>query len=143
MLALAPIAAARATADDQRSVSAMTGKARVLVAFAPSLQDARLGQQRTEMARFAIGAAQRDLVFVQVDQTHVIGATDQASQIRAHFQVAPNAYRTFLIGKDGEVELVADAPIPSDRIAQAIDATPSRREEVRRARLGHPVASHY
>jgi len=143
LVILAPIAAAQATEDDQRTVAAMAGKARVLIAFAPTLADARMNQQRTEMARFAIGAAQRDLVFVQVDQTHVIGAKDLAADLRAHFQVPPSAYRTLLIGKEGGIDLTANGPIPADRLAQVIDATPSRQEEVRRAHAGRPVESHY
>jgi hypothetical protein len=139
MLARVPIAAARATEDDLRSVAAMTGRARVLIAFAPSLQDTRMNQQRAEMARFAIGAAQRDLSFVQVDLTHVIGATDQAGPLRAHFQIPPNTYRTLLIDKDGKIAIGTDGPLVADRIAQVIDAMPSRQEEVRRAHAGQPV----
>jgi hypothetical protein len=141
MLALAPIAAAHATDDDLRSVSGMTGRVRVLLAFAPSLQDARMTQQRAEMARFAIGAAQRDLMFVQVDLAHVIGATDQASQLRTHFQIAPNAYHTLLIDKDGKIALSVDGPLPADRIALAIDSLQSRQQEVKRAKAGRPVAA--
>jgi len=143
LVMLAPIAAAHATEDDQRTVAAMVGKARVLIAFAPSLADARMAQQRAEMAHFAIGAAQRDLVFVQVDQAHVIGAKDQATDLRAHFQVPANAYRTLLIGKEGGIDLMANGPIPADRLEQVIDATPSRQDEVRRAHAGRPLESHY
>jgi len=139
MLVLAPIAAARATDDDTRSVADMAGHARVLVAFARSLDDTRMVQQRAEIARFAIGAAQSDLMFVQVDRTHVIGAKDKAAQLRAHYGVPDNAYRTLLIDKDGKLALTARRPLAADNIAHAIDALPSRQEEVRRARAGRPT----
>ena len=139
MLALTPIAAARATEDDTQSVAGMAGHARVLVAFGRSLDDTRMVRQRAEIARFAIGAAQRDLMFVQVDLTHVIGATDKAAELRAHYGIPANTYRTMLIDKSGKVTLVARRPMPADSIAHAIDALPSRQEEVRRARAGRPT----
>ena len=138
MLALAPIAAAHATDDDLSSVAAMTGRARVLVAFARNLQDPRMVQQRAEIARFAIGGAQRDLVFVQVDLSHVIGATDHADELRARYGVSPNSFRNLLIDKNGKLVFTSGRPLLADRMAQVIDTLPSRQEEVRRARTGRP-----
>ena len=141
MLALAPIAAADATDDDLSSVASMTSRARVLVAFAPSLQDPRMVQQRAEIARFAIGGALRDLMFVQVDLQHVIGATDHADQLRANYGVPANSFRNLLIDKNGKLVFQTDRPLIADRMAQVIDALPSRQEEVRRARAGRSTTA--
>ena len=138
-LAICPLTAAIAAEADLRSVAGMQSHARVLLVFAPSLADRRLDIQRSEYARFGLGAAERDLTFVQADLTHVVGATDKPPKLRAKYNVPPAAYRTLLIGKDGRVALAVDRPIPAARLAQLIDAMPMRQEEMRRAREGKPL----
>lgn len=138
-LSLAISTSAPAAEADLRSVAGMQFHERVLLVFAPSLADRRLDIQRAEFAKFGVGAAERDLSFVQADLTHVIGATDKADRLRAKFRIPPDAYRTLLIGKDGRVALALDGPIDATRLAQTIDAMPMRQDEVRRARAGKPL----
>ena len=137
-LAALPLTA-HATSDDLRSVAGMQFHQRVLLVFAPSLADRRMDAQRVEIAKFGLGAAERDLTFVQADMTRVIGAHDQAKRLRAHFRIPPAAYRTILIGKDGQIALARDGPISAADIQHAIDTMPMRVEEVRRARAGMPA----
>jgi hypothetical protein len=115
-------ATAQATADDLRSIAGMQTHNRALVVFAPSLSDARMNRQHAIMARLAVQAAGRDLLFVQVDRTRVIGAHDTADSLRRRFRVPAGVFRTMLIDKDGKVVLSAPAPIAGPAIIRAIDA---------------------
>ena len=114
----------------------MQNHLRVLLAFAPTLADPRLKTQRAEIDRAALAMSERDLALVQVAGEAVIGAHDKADALRRKFKVAADAYRTLLIGKDGQVALSIDGPIPAAKVEQAIDAMPMRQEEVRRAKEG-------
>ena len=137
-LALLALFASSAVAGevDIHSVSGMQDHYRVLLAFAPHLNDPRLHLQRGEMAKFGLGASERDLLFVQVGDDTVLGSHDKAAKLRAKYHVGPNDYRTLLIGKDGNTALAANAPIPAARLTVAIDAMPMRKAEVARARAG-------
>ena len=139
LLAALPLTSAISADADLRSVSGMQSHERVLLVFAPSLADRRLDAQRAEFAKFGLGAAERDLAFVQADLTHVIGATDKADKLRAKFRIPPGDYRTLLIAKDGHIALTAPGPISAARLAQAIDSMPMRQQEMRRARAGKPL----
>jgi hypothetical protein len=136
MLALSLAAPAMATTDDLRSIAGMQSHNRVLIVFAPRLNDPRANAQRSAFARMALEAASRDLVLVQVDGARVIGATDKAPRLRARFQVPADRFRVVLIGKDGQVAHAAPAPIAASEIVARIDAMPMRRAEVRRAQAG-------
>ena len=133
---------ALATDNDLRSVAAMQHHDRLVLVFAPGFKDARLTQQRGEMARFGAGAAARDLLFIQVAEGKVLGARDDANRLRLKYHVTADAYQTFLIDKDGEVALHQAGPIPAAQLQAAIDAMPMRQEEVRRAKagLGRPAS---
>jgi hypothetical protein len=139
--ALLLAAPAAAVPDDLRSVAGMQFHNRVLLVFAPSLRDPRLAAQRGMMARAALDAGTRDLIFVQVADGQVIGAHDTAEVLRRHFHAAPAAYRALLIGKDGKIAWQATAPIDAATIMRAIDAMPMRQREIRRAHDGVPQAA--
>ena len=115
-------AAAQATSDDLRSIAGMQTHNRALVVFAPSLGDPRMNRQHAIMAQLAVQAAGRDLLFVQVDGTRVIGAHDTAVSLRRRFRVPTGTFRAMLIDKDGKVVLAAPAPISGRSIIGAIDA---------------------
>jgi len=137
-LAMAAMTAvpAVATPDDLRSVTAMQKHNRVLLVFAPSLNDSRLTAQRREYDGHALAMSERDVALVQVAGNQVIGAHDAADRLRSRLHVAAGGYRTLLIGKDGQVALDIVGPISAQHLSERIDAMPMRQEEVRRAREG-------
>jgi hypothetical protein len=138
-ISLVGMVPAYATRDDLRSVRAMRDNFRVLIVFTPSLADARLAAQRAIMARLALDAAKRDLLFVQVDPTTVIGAHDKGDKLRRRFRVPVLAYHAILLGKDGRVLREAAGLMEGAAILHAIDGSPLRRAEVRRAHAGKPI----
>jgi len=129
-------APAVATPDDLRTVSAMQNHNRVLLVFAPRLDDPRLAAQRRAFDGAALAMAERDLLLVQVAGGQVIGAHDKADKLRTRHHVSPGDYRTMLIGKDGEVAMSIVGPISAGHLVQRIDAMPMRQDEMRRARAG-------
>jgi hypothetical protein len=140
LAALLLAAPSYATSDDLRSVAGMQFHNRVLLAFAPHLNDPRLAAQREVLARIGLQAAERDLVLVQVDQDRVIGASDRADKLRRRFRIAPDRFTVMLIGKDGHTAITSPAPIPAARILGTIDSMPMRRAEVQRVRSGSAAA---
>jgi hypothetical protein len=120
LLLLTP-AVAHATADDLRSISGMETHNRALLVFAPSLADSRMTRQHAIMAQLAVQAASRDLLFVQVDMTRVIGSHDTADALRRRFRVPIGTFRVLLIDKNGQVVLAAPAPLAGAAIIRAID----------------------
>ena len=109
---------------------------RVLIAFAPHLSDPRLHAQSGEMAKFGLGASERDLLFVQVGDDKVLGSHDKADKLRAKYHIGAGDFRTLLVGKDGNTAIEASAPIPATKLQAAIDAMPMRKAEVARAKAG-------
>jgi hypothetical protein len=140
LLALGLAGQAGATDRDLRSISGMRGHHAVILAFAPTLGDARLEAQRAAFARIGLEAAGRDLLLVQVDDARVIGATDKAPALRRRFHIAPDAFQVMVIGKDGSPALSSATPVEAGRLVAAIDATPARQAEVRDARAGRVTA---
>ena len=130
---------ASATNDDLRSITGMQNHFRVLIVFTPSLHDARLAAQRAIMAKMALEAAKRDLLFVQVDPMTVIGASDKADKLRRKFVVPVLNYHAILIDKDGRTLQEAPGPMEAGAILHAIDTAPQRQYELRRAHMGKPV----
>lgn len=130
---------ALAVEGDLRSVAGMKTHNRVLIVFAPALTDPRLEQQRKVMAHFSLGAAERDLLLVQVAQGKVIGAHDSEEKLRDRFHTPAPRYRTLLLGKDGSVALDAVGPVDEQLLKQKIDAMPMRQAEVAHARAGRPL----
>ena len=130
---------ALAERGDLRSVAGFKTHNRVLLVFSPALTDPRLEEQRKIMARFGPGAAERDLVFVQVAQGKVLGAHDDEGKLRAKYHTPVPRYRTLLIGKDGSVSLDAAGPVDDKVLAQRIDAMPMRKAEIAHAKAGKPL----
>ena len=128
-----------ATDDDLRSITGMQNHFRVLIVFTPSLHDARLAAQRAIMAKMALEAAKRDLLFVQVDPMTVIGASDKADKLRRKFVVPVLNYHAILIDKDGRTLQETPGPMEAGAILHAIDIAPQRQYEMHRAHMGKPV----
>jgi hypothetical protein len=100
------------------------GKARVLVAVAPRLDDEKLSRQRAMFAAMKAGAEERDLAFVEA-----IGTSTEAGELRRRFGL-PGEFQAVLVGKDGGSKLVSSDPLDSDRLFPLIDAMPMRQREM-------------
>jgi len=110
---------------------------RLLVVFAPSETEPRLVGQRDDMRRHAAGYLDRDLtVFFVVGEGPVQAFPVQPVDfderaLRARFDVAPEAFRIFLLGKDGGVKVSSGEVVGACRLFGIIDGMPMRRDEMK------------
>ena len=119
------IAAALAAAAPS-SIAAMRWEKRILIVSAPGDGDHALGEQRRILQSWRAGAADRDLVVVEIVGGSVSGATDGAAALRRRYAIPAEGFAVVLIGKDGGAKLRAARPVRSERLAATIDAMPMR-----------------
>lgn len=112
-------------------------KNRLLLVFAPSESSESYQQQIQLFQEQKAGFSERDLVVVEMF-TENVGRVenktlDQAdvAQVRKQFNIAPQEFRTILIGKDGTSKLSDNQPVKPEVIFQKIDAMPMRQQEMR------------
>jgi hypothetical protein len=116
-------------------------KNRVVLAFAPSRDDATFSRFREAWREQHDGVSDRDLVLVEVfelgeSRAHGarLGAQD-ASTLRDRFAPPPGRTTFVLVGKDGG-EKMRRRSVELPEIFAAIDAMPMRRAEIARQRAG-------
>lgn len=109
-----------------QTVAQMRDHRRVLLVAAPAADDPRLRAQRTALAGWRQGAADRDLTVVELVGRVVSGAADDPVALRAAYHLAPGGFAVLLIGKDGHVAYRSAEPITADRLQGRIDAMPMR-----------------
>ena len=111
---------------------------RVLIIF----EDAGAKQSWAQESLVMVGDKHfeaRDMVVLRVSDTvePLVGAAapgiDPAALRRA-LGVGDTAFRTVLIGKDGEVKLKSSSPICAATLFNTVDAMPMRRQEVAESR---------
>ena len=95
---------------------------RVLVIFADSPADPALQQQLRLFSADPEPLRLRDVV--------VVTDTDPANSSPARKQLRPRGFSLVWVDKDGEVRLRKASPWSVREVAQAIDKTPLRREEM-------------
>ncbi|BCM85254.1 DUF4174 domain-containing protein [Methylobacterium indicum] len=117
LAALLPAASAGSDLDRYRWTS------RVLV-IAAAADDPRAAAQARIAEAVAPGMRERDLVVVRA-----IGEGREAASVRRRLGLPATGFRAVLIGKDGGAKLIAEEPIPAERLFSTIDAMPMRQEE--------------
>lgn len=106
-------------------------KNRVLLVFAPHLDDEEFQTQMGQIASQSDGVRERDLVVVPILANGRGGAAsrrDAAMLAKAH-AIPRHAFRAVLIGKDGGVKSIHNRPLPVERLFGLIDEMPMRRRE--------------
>jgi len=116
---------------------------RLLFVFAASDTSETLAQQEETFAGHDAGFRDRDLLLLTVTGsdrgTHrtVPGADPQplteaaARRLRDRFDVAPDAFRVVLVGKDGTEKRRDAEPVTARSLFDTIDAMPMRQREMR------------
>lgn len=107
-------------------------KNRVLLVFAPHLEDEEFQMQMGQLASESDGVRERDLIVVPILANGKGGAAtrgDAAMLAKAH-AVPRHAFRTVLIGKDGTVKRTDDRPLDVERLFGIIDGMPMRQREI-------------
>ncbi|WP_298918693.1 DUF4174 domain-containing protein [uncultured Nostoc sp.] len=120
------------------NLSSQKWKNRVLLVFAPSVDNHTYQQQMQLLQEHNSGFADRDLVLVQVLATDESYANRQpidessAAKLRDRFGVDKGNFRVILVGKDGGVKRSDATPVQATAIFKEIDAMPMRQQEMQK-----------
>nr|WP_230967908.1 DUF4174 domain-containing protein [Nostoc sp. WHI] len=118
------------------NLSSQKWQNRVLLVFAPSVDNPSYQQQMQLFDQHQNGFKDRDLVLVQVLATNKSYANGQlidessAANLRNRFRVDKENFRVILVGKDGGVKRSDTTPVPTTAIFEQIDAMPMRQQEM-------------
>ncbi|MEH1943344.1 MAG: DUF4174 domain-containing protein [Nostoc sp.] len=118
------------------NLSSQKWKNRVLLVFAPSVDNHTYQQQMQLLQEHNSGFVDRDLVLVQVLATDGSYANKQpidessAAKLREYFGVDKENFRLILVGKDGGVKRSDATPVQATAIFEEIDAMPMRQQEM-------------
>lgn len=122
------------------NLSTQKWKNRVLLVFAPSVDNPIYQQQMQLLQKYNNGFADRDLVLVQVLATNESYANRQlidessAAKLRDSFGVDKENFRVILVGKDGGVKRSDGTVVQATAIFEEIDAMPMRQQEIQERR---------
>ncbi|MEH1841310.1 MAG: DUF4174 domain-containing protein [Nostoc sp.] len=122
------------------NLSSQKWKNRVLLVFAPSVDNHIYQQQMQLLQKHNKDFADRDLVLVQVLATDESYANRQpiddssAAKLRDRFGVDKENFRVILVGKDGGVKRSDATPVQATAIFKEIDAMPMRQQEMQERR---------
>lgn len=132
------LSATSAGAQSASPLARYRGHNRVLVIFAPSMDDVRFRKQLQLLNGQEAEESDRDLVrlwaLVGWQKTMPFGMlSEEASRaLRRKYQVRPGQFRVLLIGKDGNAAYSQASPVEPSELFARIDRMPMRREEMRR-----------
>lgn len=103
---------------------------RLLLLFAPSINNTELGRQQELVRRSRPGIAERQLEVLEL----VPGgnAATMREDLLRKFGVEAERYTLLLIGKDGQEKFRTQKAVPLEEVFKIIDQMPMRREEMRK-----------
>ncbi len=109
---------------------------RILLVFAPSDNDERLGATRNMVREHETGFDERHLITgtLLADEGILDGQPLNAvrtESLRTRYTVGPSDFVVLLIGKDGGVKLRLTRPPEATELFELIDSMPMRRQEMR------------
>jgi hypothetical protein len=110
-------------------------KNRLLLVFAPSVDNHSYQQQMQLLQAHNSNFADRDLVLIQVLATESYANRQpidksSAAKLRDRFGVEKENFRVILVGKDGGVKRSDATPVQATAIFEEIDAMPMRQQEM-------------
>ncbi|OUL20407.1 hypothetical protein BV378_29990 [Nostoc sp. RF31YmG] len=126
------------------NLSSHKWKNRVLLVFAPSVDNQAYQQQIQLLQEQKSGFADRDLVLVEIlvtDESYANGQPiyeSAAAKLREHFGIDKENFRVILVGKDGGVKRTDMTPVQATAIFAEIDAMPMRQQEMQKKGINSP-----
>ena len=134
--AIPAIVQAGDSSDAAAMLSQLNWEKRVVLVFAPMPQNTLLRQQQAIFGSTTAELRERDLtIFEIVDQPSRLQVDGQPASVSAAafqqlFQIDPDAFRVFLIGKDGGIKLDQTEVVTAQALFALIDAMPMRQREM-------------
>ncbi len=126
-----------------KTLAAMHNCYRPLLVFSPAGHDSRLRQQGRILDTGADDMMDRFVMFTPIlpdtkkfsaplDTPYVVLSTHEMESIRTRFHIPASSFVILLLGEDGSEQLRSESPVGLNRLNSLIDATPSRKVEMRR-----------
>ncbi|MBL1198783.1 MAG: DUF4174 domain-containing protein [Nostoc sp. GBBB01] len=118
------------------NLSSQKWQNRVLLVFAPSVDNYNYQQQIKLFDQHQDDFTQRDLILVRVlatDKSYANGLPidePSAENLRNRFGIDKGNFRVILVGKDGGVKRQDTTPVQATAIFEQIDAMPMRQQEM-------------
>jgi hypothetical protein len=112
-------------------------KNRLVLIFAPSIEDSFYLKQKSEFKVKVAELIDRDIIMIELLEAGISTIAEiplnneQQSFLRKKFEVIDD-FVFILIGKDGTVKLRSQEPVSSEDLFSLIDSMPMRKEEMRR-----------
>ena len=121
--------------DSAQVMDAMSWEKRVLVIFAPDVDNRELRLQNAVLAAEQDGLAERHMAVIRVlanKRVSIDGKSeaDNFSNFHEYFNARPDRFRVLLVGKDGGVKLDREVPVSTGELFSLIDSMPMRRQEM-------------
>lgn len=111
-------------------------KNRLLLVFSPTESDPGFAAFDPNVSRELAAVKDRDLIVFRVFEKgpsrvdeHPLSSED-AQNLRRHFEVGPGRFTVILIGKDGGVKMVREHRAELQEIFDLIDSMPMRQREM-------------
>ena len=110
-------------------------KNRLLLVYAPSMDDAQFQNQKQTLEQNTDELQERDMLIFSVLGNKEIKdqlTPQTCKQLRQLHQVEEKDFQVILIGKDGGIKLKSKKTVPMSDLFALIDGMPMRRAEMRR-----------
>jgi hypothetical protein len=126
-----------------KTLAAMHNCYRPLLVFSPAGNDPRLRQQGRILDTGADDMMDRFVMFTPIladtkkfsaplDTPYVVLSAHEMESIRTRFHIPASSFVVLLLGEDGGEQLRSESPVGLTRLNSLIDASPSRKVEMRR-----------
>jgi hypothetical protein len=109
---------------------------RLLLVFAPTVEDPLLQSQQRLLAPRKDGVDERHMRIIEIAASNTVTVNGQrdsdldASRLRRSYAVPTDAFAVILVGKDGGEKGRWTEPVSLDDVFDMIDAMPMRQEEM-------------
>ena len=126
-----------ASGQDRIRLKDYQWKNRLILAFAPSLEDPGYKALEKEIVVQAEEIIDRDLLIFHILETGELKLGESSLQtgsgdyLRERFSIRPGTFTVLLIGKDGGIKLRREGGVELKEIFSLIDTMPMRQREMR------------
>ena len=105
-------------------------KNRLILIFAPHIENELYKEQLTEFENTADDAAERNLVILDIYPGGKFTA-EEIKELQSELAVKPEGFSVLLLGKDGLVKMHEKKAVKAQVIYDLIDSMPMRQQEIR------------
>lgn len=124
------LAHGQTVADLEKTLKSNQWQKRIVVIYALTDRQPEFTQQKQILADEAAGVDERDILVIDAPDDRLRPA--DKTYLQNELGLQPDRFGVVLIGKDGEVKLRQDKPIPAKSLFSTIDGMSMRRQEMQK-----------